>query len=265
MPDPWVAIDATIRRSSKMTELPNDTARFGWIVALGEAKLLRRSGSFAPGQWVEAMGRYARFRPDYIKAGLLHVAPAECPHDRCLRGRGPFPDGTLIIHDWPVHQREHAVRQATYRNGRDADSDASSDGQSDAGSDIPSRALSLSTSMSSSETQPRDGYPVSRPSDDVWQVAGVVESLVGSFPYSQGSRVFDAMADDVRKLGAEKVEAAYRALRAEYASDPMDAAGIVFGAHKRLFPIPDAPRQPKPTAKGMVQSAASIREQLDAR
>lgn len=89
-----------------------------------------------------------------------------------------------------------------------------------------------------------------RGDDGIWEMAVVIESLVGTFPYSRGSRVFDLMADDVRTLGREKVEAAYRSLRTEYATEPMDAAGIVFGAHKRLFPIPDAPRKAKPEVIG---------------
>lgn len=126
-----------------MTALPSDAARYGWIVALGEAKLLQRSGSFTPGQWREVMGRHARYLKDYTSVGLLHVAPQSCDESRCRRGRGDWEPDTLVIHDWPVYQREHAVRQSNYRDARtDKKSDTESDGRSDTESDTPSRALS---------------------------------------------------------------------------------------------------------------------------
>src|SRR5690348_6928036 len=115
---PWVAVAADVRRSDKLAALPSDTARWGWLVLLGEAKLLRRQGSFSPGQWSEVMGRYAKYLPDYITTGLVHRAPTFCDADHiaaCLRGRGPFSKDTLVVHDWPKHQREHAVRQQRYR------------------------------------------------------------------------------------------------------------------------------------------------------
>lgn len=146
MPAPWVAIAADIRRNRKMTALPSDQARYGWIVALGEAKTLQASGTFTAGQWDEVMGRHARYRDAYIEVGLLHASPSECD---CVSNRGACPAGTLIVHDWNVYQREHAVRQARYRANRDGGSDTKSDTKSDGGSDTesdtPSRALSLST------------------------------------------------------------------------------------------------------------------------
>ena len=157
MADPWVAIDATVRRSDKLAALPSDTARWGWLVMLGEAKLLRRQGTFSNGQWVELMGRYGKYLADYIRTGLLHRSPAYCDEDRqrlCLRGRGPFTEGTLVVHDWPHHQREHALRQQDYRD-RDAEgdgpSDAVGDSLSDGRSDTPSRALSPSSVDSPSQ------------------------------------------------------------------------------------------------------------------
>ena len=127
MPDPWVAIEATIRRSRKMTALPNDTARYGFIVALGECKLLYQSGAFTPGQWAELLGRYARYLTDYTSAGLVHEAPAYCAEPDCMRSRGPFPDGYVVVHNWPRYQREHAARQAAYEARTDAGTDVRSD------------------------------------------------------------------------------------------------------------------------------------------
>lgn len=154
MTAPWVAIAADIRRNRKMTALPSDQARYGWIVALGEAKTLRSSGTFSPGQWVEVMGRHAKYQDAYIEVGLLHRTPSRCD---CVSNRGDCPAGTLVVHDWNVYQREHAVRQARYRANRDTESDtesdASSDASSDTESDTPSRALSLSMSNVSVSNQ----------------------------------------------------------------------------------------------------------------
>ena len=156
MAEPSIAIAADIRRNRKMTALPSDQARYGWIVALGEAKTLRSSGTFSPGQWDEVMGRHARYRDAYIGVGLLHVTPSRCD---CVSNRGDCPAGTLVVHDWHVYQREHAVRQARYMANRDAGSDVQSDVQSDAHSDVesdtPSRALSLSLSNVSVSNQDR--------------------------------------------------------------------------------------------------------------
>lgn len=149
MPDPWVAVEATVRRSDKLAALPSDTARWGWLVMLGEAKLLRRQGTFSVGQWAEVMGRYAKYLPDYIRLGLLHRAPAYCDETRqrtCLRGRGPFERGVLVVHDWPRHQREHAVRQADYESRlTDSETDAPTDAVTDVETDNLSRALSSSS------------------------------------------------------------------------------------------------------------------------
>lgn len=110
MPDPWVAIDATFRRNPKIAGLPSDSARYGWLVVLGEAKLLRRHGTFTRNQWRECAGRFWKFLPNYIAAGLIHEGRALCSEDvrdRCLEGRAEFvADNVLLVHDWPAHQRE---------------------------------------------------------------------------------------------------------------------------------------------------------------
>jgi len=101
---------------------------------------------------------------------------------------------------------------------------------------------------------------------DAFDVVEVVEGLTGRpFGFTLGSRVFDTLAADVKDFGPDRVLTEYRAVK-DGAPGPVDAAGVVFGGHKRLFPIPDGPRS-KPVAvpKGMVQSIADIREALDAR
>lgn len=269
MTRPWVAVEAAIRVNHKLVALPSDSARWGWVCILGEAKQQRPAGAFhSLAHLREAAGRFARFIPDYQRAHLLETAPDLC--DRCAKKWPKADAGTLVVHDWHVHQVDPgaAKRAKDWREGADRTGAERETNEISSFVDTdPSRALSLSMSTSLSETQPGDGYQVPRDGDDVWETAVLIESLVGTFPYSRGSRVFDLMVDDVRTLGREKVADAYRSLRAEYATEPMDAAGIVFGAHKRLFPIPDAPRNGKPAAapKGMVQPIDEIRRQLDAR
>jgi hypothetical protein len=261
MTRPWVAIEAAIRVNHKLVALPSDSARWGWVCLLGEAKQQRPAGTFRSlAHLREAAGRFARFVPDYQKQHLLETAGALC--ERCEKRWPSIPDGVVVIHDWSVHQRDpgSAERSADWREAQKQGTDERTPNEKRTlGDTDPSRALSLSMSTSESETNPREPYQVPRPSDDVWRISLVVEELVGSFPYSPGSRVFDAMAEDVGKLGVERVESAYRALRAEYASEPMDAAGIVYGAHKRLFRIPDAPRTGKAAAKGGVSAEEAER------
>jgi hypothetical protein len=78
-----------------------------------------------------------------------------------------------------------------------------------------------------------------------------VEDLTGRpFGWGVGSPIFDTLAADVRDLGVERVTTEYRAVKAAVGASPIDPAGIVFGAHKRLFPIPDGPTGKAPKGKG---------------
>jgi hypothetical protein len=239
MPDPWVAVDATIRRSVKLTALPSDTARYGWIVALGEAKLLYRQGTFSPGQWVEVMGRYARHLRSYVAVGLMHVATDYCDlahQGGCLSGRGPFTSGTLVIHDWPRHQREHARRQSEYR-GRDAESDAGSDVQGDAESDVPTRArVAVAVYGQIPKTES------SVPSADHFALQALAEELTQQ-PYALANLNGKLGEKALRQLAAHGLMATERAWRAAAeASGPLPTIGqVVLGADNRLNPIPGAP------------------------
>lgn len=140
---PAVLIEATVRRNAKLAALPSDTARLGYFYLLGDAKLSEP----VPGQFAsravfrDVAGRWARYLEDYVKQGLLEVAPRLC--DRCKEAWSTMPPkaGTLIVHDWHEHQydprrldrqREYDERQRTLD---DAVSDGVSDAQSDAVSD----------------------------------------------------------------------------------------------------------------------------------
>lgn len=95
--------------------------------------------------------------------------------------------------------------------------------------------------------------------DDVFTAMQAVEDLTGRpFGWGSGSPIFETLAADVRDLGVERVTTEYRAVRAAANGNPIDPAGIVFGAHKRLFPIPDAPRTAK-AGKGGVSAEEAER------
>lgn len=122
---PYVPMDATIRRNQKLAALPSDTARLGWLyVGLGDAKLQRPSGCFAgKAHWEEVAGRFARYLRDYLAVGLLEQAPRLC--DRC-RVRWPnVPDGTLVVHDWKLHNTDPgaAGRAEEWRASQPDDAD----------------------------------------------------------------------------------------------------------------------------------------------
>lgn len=249
MTRPWVAVEAAIRVNHKLVALPSDSARWGWVCILGEAKQQRPSGAFrSMAHLREAAGRFARFIPDYQKHGLLESSAALCV--KCSKRWPSVSDGVIVVHDWHVHQVDPGAAKRA-KDWREADDRTDTERETNEKSSFvdthPSRALSLSLSRSTSEPNPGEPYQVPPGVDAVWRIVGVVEELVGSFGYSRGSKVFDRMAGDVEQLGPDRVERAYRDIRAEYAADPMDAAGIVFGAHKRLYPIPDGPtgRPPK--------------------
>ena len=85
----WITVDIGLTKHPKMAQLPNDSARYGWLVSLIEAKTQRPPGAFASARhYKEVVGRFGRYLPDYIKAGLMDQNA----------------DGTLVIHDWRKHQ-----------------------------------------------------------------------------------------------------------------------------------------------------------------
>lgn len=244
MTEPWVAFTATMHRNPKMTELPNDTARYGWMVAVMEAKLLRRQGGFAPGQWIETMGRYARFSPHYLAAGLLHRAPLYCGGlAQCMAGRGPFPDGMLVIHDWPVYQREAAARTARWRNGQgDAIGDGERDVFSDGIGDVSLvRALSpVSSTLSRSSSEGGSGGKL----DDWRSLQVVVDQLTGrdhAMPNRHGGHGPQA-CNLLERHGLAAVTVAMQNVASDVDLAPT-IKQLVFGASDYLDAIPKVGRR----------------------
>lgn len=145
---PAFLVEATVRSSAKLAELSSDTARLGFFYAvLGEGKLSLP----IPGQFVsrnhfrELAGRFAEFTDEYVRVGILEVAPRIC--ERCAKAWAAMPPrtGGVVVHDWHDHQydprkverqRDYEERQRRAQSGvSDAVSDAISDAQSDGVSD----------------------------------------------------------------------------------------------------------------------------------
>lgn len=121
--DPYVPMDATIRRNAKLAALPSDTARLGWLyVGLGDAKLQRPSGCFrSRAHWNEVAGRFARHLRDYLAVGLIEEAGRLC--DRCSKAWPALPAGALVVHDWKRHNTDPgaADRADRFRSDRPDD------------------------------------------------------------------------------------------------------------------------------------------------
>lgn len=117
---PYVVVEATIRRNGKLAELPSDAARLGYVyVLLGEAKLLRPQGRFASrSHFDEVAGRFARYRRDYLRVGLLEESPGLCEH--CRQDWGQLPDGVLVTHNFRRIQSDPwaAERAEEWRGGK---------------------------------------------------------------------------------------------------------------------------------------------------
>jgi hypothetical protein len=104
--EPWIAVKVGIRKNRKLTALPDDTARYGWLAGvLAEAKLQRPGGRFdSRGQLDEAIGRFAAHVDQYVAVGLLEVAGRLC--SRCRKPWPDLPAGAYVVHDWRAHQRD---------------------------------------------------------------------------------------------------------------------------------------------------------------
>jgi hypothetical protein len=142
---PAVLVEATIRRNAKLAALPSDTARLGFFyVVLGDAKLSEPvPGQFASREvFREVAGRWARYLDDYVKVGVLEIAPRLC--DRCKAAWSSMPprSGAVVVHDWHQHQYDprKVERQREYEDRQRASGAAVSDGVSDGVSDAQSDA-----------------------------------------------------------------------------------------------------------------------------
>jgi hypothetical protein len=148
---PAVLVEATVKGNGKLADLPSDSARLGFFyVVLGDAKLAAPvPGQFTSrGQFKEVAGRFARYLDDYVKVGVLEVAPRLCARCKARWSAMPPKSGAMVVHDWHEHQYDprKIERQREYEDRQRADqlsiSDAVSDGQSDGVSDRVSDRVS---------------------------------------------------------------------------------------------------------------------------
>lgn len=125
----WITMDTKLGRHPKMAELPNDTARYGWVLTLLEAKEQRHPGTFASANhFRHVMGKYGRFLDAYVKAGLIDKDE----------------DGTIHVHDWQRHQWSVSKQK---QRGQDEDKNGTSVGQEE----DASRAVSVPVLVGSTE------------------------------------------------------------------------------------------------------------------
>lgn len=78
-----------------------------------------------------------------------------------------------------------------------------------------------------------------RNGSDVWDVSLLIEELTGRTP---SPKVTEDLRADVEQLGAARVMDAIREVHAE-GPGPFDPAGLVYGAHNALFPLPGSRRE----------------------
>lgn len=180
----WITLDVEIGKHPKMAELPSDTARYGWILALLEAKKQRHPGTFASAKHFRlVMGRHGRFLPLYLKAKLLEEGEA----------------GELVVHDWRRHQWAVA---AQIQRGRRDDAAMTLEGLND----DASRAVSVPVSVSVSE----DGRGGVGETADSWAIYCGLTGAIRPSP-----NVVDWLTRLEDRYGAQQLA---DALRAEWQS-----------------------------------------------
>lgn len=86
---PWIALDCGLSEHPKFLELPNDSARLGWVLTLLAAKRQSQPGRFrSERHYRGVLNRYAKYLPNYRALGLLETDE----------------DGALVVHHWQRYQ-----------------------------------------------------------------------------------------------------------------------------------------------------------------
>jgi hypothetical protein len=68
----WIRVSALIAEDDKIAMLPNDQARFAWIVALGKGKFTSTPGTWqSEAHFKASMGTRARYLQSFLDAGLM--------------------------------------------------------------------------------------------------------------------------------------------------------------------------------------------------
>lgn len=156
--EPWIAVKVGVPDSGKVIHLPTDAARWGLIVLWCRAKRQTPSGVFKSEKVARTLlGQYGRHFPRYIDGGFLHRAPVVCPDEKCQGSYAGLSEPAIAVHSWRDHQRDHALRQLSYRVG-DTVSDVESDSESDFHLSTVSSLLSKPTEGGLGETDPVEAY-----------------------------------------------------------------------------------------------------------
>lgn len=248
---PWVRVDCDLMRHPKTLALPDWIARAGVVDVLGSAKITPHPGTFASRAHFGVMvaAPFVPYLEDYIRAGWIELQA----------------DGSLSVHEWDRFQIDPTRndRQGRFRE-RNGEVNADVTEKVTEKVTLPSRALSSSPSMSPSSSSLEDVTSRARAheANPVFDLVELVEKLTDRpFGYTAGSKVWEALAADCRALGCQRVADAYRTVKAEANGTPLDAAGMVYGGHKALYPIPASgpppTRQPKP--KGLQPDPEEVR------
>lgn len=133
--EPWIKLKIGFARSDKIAQLPDDSAKLGWVHALLAAKTQRRMGVFVSrAHLVDLLGRRGEYYDAYVAAGLLHVAPVLCEDCARLHVDDQLESGNVVVHDYLAEQRDptNADRQAQWRARQAAERAARADAERDA-------------------------------------------------------------------------------------------------------------------------------------
>lgn len=205
----WITVDCELGKHPKMAALPNDSARYGWLLTLLEAKKQRHPGTFASANHFRlVMGRHGRFLNDYVAAKLID------------RGTG----GSLLVHDWQRHQ--WAVSKAQQR-GQGVDTNETSEGQE---VDV-SRAVSVSVPVDVLEME---------------GVQGEEEPDLFAFLAQHGAFIRPESGFGIRLLGLvdrRGIEVVLEAAKAMDTGERLSDRQWVFGLEKALEAIPSPPME----------------------
>lgn len=99
-PRDWLRLAFLAPRHPKVVTLPNDGARWAWIVALCEAKMQSPEGRWVSDEHFRAcLGVYGRYAPALYQAGLVDL----------------LPDGRVVVHNWTAWQDPRVDHDKTYR------------------------------------------------------------------------------------------------------------------------------------------------------
>ena len=251
--DPHVLVSARIARHSKMIELPSDVARWGWITILGEAKLQRPAGQFASRKVLDFLaGKYARFVDDWFKAKLLEKGP----------------DGTILVHDWAVHQ-ERVSRSQEWRqsvgltNGHSSLGDTrgnSGETNGETAGKPLARAAALSQSQSQSSL-PSEGGPGGTGLPSLTPAVGAAwQSATGRTPLASGSFAAGYIDDACRRHPERAVLDAIATARQTFGVIPTPQQ-LAVAVRAFLDPLPDAKRTDAAASEQRERAASRRRTQ----